>query len=163
MEGRALFGSVSSKAISIPHIGHVEKRLHDLIAYSPRNELIANYLDATMPVWDRLHATAWNPQLADAFVTHLWGKPEIRATVSPAGIHLQPNNDELRHPVRYLTPTLAGVRDAATAYKHLCAFLDNESEARDRGDYTKDRDERLTLGAGASLKHRAWNWLVNNA
>jgi hypothetical protein len=44
--------------------------------------------------------------------------------------------------------------NAGTAFQLLCRYLDNESEARERRDFTKDRDERLALGAGLRHKQR---------
>jgi hypothetical protein len=52
--------------------------------------------------------------------------------------------------------------DAASAYTAVCDWIDNKSEACERGDFTKDRDERLALGAGNKYKQRAWRWIVDN-
>lgn len=73
---------------------------------------------------------------------------------------LEPSGDVKRHPAAHLSPDLDRSESAFRAFTRLCAFLDNESEACDRGDFTKDRDERLALGAGTKLKQKAWRWLV---
>ena len=73
-----------------------------------------------------------------------------------------PDNTTLHHPRSHLTEKLAGCTDAATAYSTICRYMDNDSEAREQGDFTKDRDERLALGAGLGHKQRAWTWIVHN-
>lgn len=54
------------------------------------------------------------------------------------------------------------IDDAANAYRAVCDWIDNRSEACERGDFTKDRDERLALGAGNKYKRDAWRWIVDN-
>lgn len=66
------------------------------------------------------------------------------------------------HPDGHLTHALSGCSDPALAYRRVCAYLDNQSEARERGDFIKDRNERLAVGAGLRHKQQAWRWIAGN-
>lgn len=56
---------------------------------------------------------------------------------------------------------LQDVDNAADAYRRLCSYVDHQSEARERGDLTEDRDEWLALGAGWHFKQRIWRWITD--
>jgi hypothetical protein len=130
--------------LSIPHVGDVEERLDDLRVRS----IVEDYVAETQPAWGRLQAAPWTPRHTSNLLHELWGEP--------------PQSERaLRHPARHLTSVLADCSDPAEAYRLVCAYLDNESEACERGDFTKDRDERLALGAGLKLKQRAWRWMID--
>lgn len=77
----------------------------------------------------------------------LWPQEE-RAAWGPEG--------RLVHPREYLLDgRLAGKESCWDVYTQLCAYLDHHSDARERGDATKSRVERLVRGAGEALKARA--------
>lgn len=136
---------------SIPHVGDMQQRLRLLRHSSMVNE----YTERSQLAWSQLSESLWTPRHTKALLADLWPK-EVGAPWSV--------NDGVRlvHPQPHLTDRLVDCTDAATAYRHICQYLDNESEARERGDFTKDRDERLALGAGRRHKQRAWRWIVAN-
>ena len=88
------------------------------------------------------------------------GRASVRAAVRPGEPVREPGERALRHPGLHLTSVLADCVDPAEVFRLICAYLDNASEACERGDFTKDRDERLALGAGLRLKQQAWRWMV---
>ncbi len=147
---------VPHASASVPHVGDVEKRLKDLV----HHRMVEQYLTETEPVWGRLADRLWSPRHTKALVLELFGKPRPPAVID--GRTLEPAEQILCHPSSHLTDSLDDYDDAASAYRRICYYFDNESEARERGDFTKDRDERLALGAGLRLKQRAWQWIVAN-
>lgn len=156
-DGTVLAPDVPHAALSVPHVGAVEKRLKDLHL----RDQVDRYLAETEPEWDRLSDRHWSPRHTKALVRELWGDPKPPVVID--GRTLEPSASWPRHPRDHLERSLDDVDDAESAYRRVCRYLDHESEARERGDLTKDRDERLALGAGMRLKERAWTWVVENA
>lgn len=134
--------------LSIPHVGDVEERLKDLRFRS----MVEDYVTETGAAWKRLREALWTPRHTRSLLHELWPEPPSTALFERAS----------RHPGRHLTALLADCSDPSEAYRLVCAYLDNDSEACERGDFTKDRDERLALGAGLRLKQRAWRWMIAN-
>ena len=145
-------------SVSVPHIGDVKERLELL----RDQKMVKHYISETLPVWISLKDALWTPRHTRDLLQALWGKPPNLRPTTPDGTPLVPDQHALRHPAQHLTLVLAGCTVADEAYRLICAYLDNESEACERGDFTKDRDERLALGAGLRLKQRAWQWIVAN-
>lgn len=148
-------------SLSIPHVGDMEDRL--MRASSPdRNEtFIERYLSETEPLWRQLANTLWTPRHTSALIKELWGyTPPLTRT--DLGEQVTSPGEDRRHPGHHLPQTMNQISDAANAYTAICYWIDNESEACERGDFTKDRDERLALGAGHKYKQRAWRWIVDN-
>jgi len=156
-DGSVLAPDVPHAALSVSHVGAVEKRLKDLHLH----DQVATYLAETERAWGRLGHRFWSPRHTKALVRELWGHPKPPVAID--GRALEPSTSWPRHPKDHLTRSLDDVDDAASAYRRVCRYLDHESEARERGDLTKDRDERLALGTGMRLKERVWDWVVENA
>lgn len=154
--GTVLAPDVPHAAVSVPHVGRVEERLGDLLL----RDLVPKYLVETEPAWRRLRDGLWSPRHTTALVREVWGEPKPPVVID--GRELEPADSWPRHPGEYLRHDLADTTDAATAYRRLCAYVDNQSEACERGDLTQDRTERLALGAGMRLKERLWTWIVAN-
>ncbi len=69
----------------------------------------------------------------------------------------------LLHPGEYLMDgSLANASNAWEVYVAICAYIDQRSEARERGDATRDRARRLAYGAGNRLKRASWTWLLHH-
>lgn len=145
--GTVLTPDTGHASISIPHVGDMEERLEGLV----HRKMIERYAAEVGPIWHKLQDALWTPRHTRSLLHEIWREPP----------NLDPDRSAL-HPGRHLTSVLGECSDAANAYRHICAFLDNDSEACERGDYTKDRDERLTVGAGLKMKQRAWRWIVAN-
>ena len=109
--------------------------------------------------WRHSEDILWTSVRARALVEHLWGQtPDLRAKDSH-GRQVAPAEAD-RH--RGFHPGIDRVSDAATAFRMICEFLDNASEACEPGDFTENRNERLALGAGTKLKRKAWEWINSN-
>lgn len=148
-------------AYTVAHVGDVQERL--LRASNPRSDetFIERYLAETGPVWERLEDTLWTRRHTPALIHTLWGDtqdPTVGVPGGPQGV----DDVKARHPGHYLPGRMENITDAASAYRAICDWIDNHSEACERGDFTKDRDERLALGAGNKHKQRAWRWIVDN-
>lgn len=148
------------------HTGDINGRL-DLDSRRSRSEsFVERYLAETTPLWEQLRHTLWTPGHTNELVHHLWGQtPEAPPTpVSPRfdrqGRATIP--EAARHPGHHLPDRMDRATDAAGAFRAVCDWIDNHSEACERGDFTPDRDERLALGAGNAYKRRAWRWIVHN-
>lgn len=149
--GAVLTPAVPTAAVSINHVGDVKANLQRLV----HRDMVDKYLAETTPTWNRLEDALWTPRHTKSLIDELWPQPE-RVFKSTS------DNTTLHHPRGHLTDLLAGYSDAANAYRAICRYLDNDSEARGQGDFTKDRDERLALGAGLKHKQRAWRWITDN-
>ncbi|MGW3246528.1 hypothetical protein [Streptomyces sp. NPDC001070] len=147
-------------SLSVAHVGRVQDRL--MYDSSPdRDEtFIERYLSETKPLWDKLANTLWTPRHTSALIKKLWGStpPLTRTDYSEQSSV----GEAHRHPGHHLPDMMSQISDAANAYRAICYWIDNESEACNHGDFTKDRDERLALGAGHNYKRRAWRWILDN-
>ncbi|WP_170165773.1 DUF932 domain-containing protein [Terracoccus luteus] len=151
--------SSTNSASAVPHVGKVRESLKRAGKHS---SLLERYLSEVPPLWGRLADTLWSPRHTRALIQELWGEtPTLRPKTSE-GRDLEPNESVFRHPGNVLPSRMDRCDDAANAFRLLCDFIDNESDACERGDFTKDRDERLALGAGNKLKQRAWRWIIDN-
>lgn len=149
--GAVLTPAVEPAVQSVPHSGDIEANLRRLV----HREMVEKYVTETSSVWERLAEALWTPRHTKSLIDELWPQPE----------RLFPHtsdNTTLHHPRRHLSELLIGFSDAANVYRAICRYMDNDSEAREQGDFTKDRDERLALGAGLRHKQRAWKWIVKN-
>ncbi len=150
--------------LSFPHVGDLKERLER--RSRPRNPntetFIERYLTATQPLWKRLEDTLWTPRHTSALIRELWGETPDPKVGSPDGQVQAIDDVKARHPGHHLPSQMRGLTDAANAYRAICDWIDNRSEACERGDFTKDRDERLALGAGNKYKRDAWRWILNN-
>ncbi|WP_181778849.1 DUF932 domain-containing protein [Pseudonocardia pini] len=127
----------------IAHTGDMQEKL-DLLRVGA---MVDRFLEETESRRWQLKKTEWKVEWSAPVLTDLWEDP--------------PNPERPgSHPGRYLAAELGFCNSAYDAFGRICAFLDNESEACERGDFTKDRDERLALGAGTKLKEKAWRRLV---
>ena len=146
---------------SFAHVGDLQDRLEVVSRPGGRETVVERYLAETRPLWDRLHDTVWTRRHTAALIKALWGEtPDPREGF---GDRLEGHDRvKARHPGHHLPPRMAETTDAANAYRAICEWLDNQSEACERGDFTKDRDERLALGAGNKYKRSAWKWILNN-
>lgn len=143
----------------IPHVGRMGDRLDALHSSS----MIDDFRLEIAEPRTHLEQTRWSPSRTQRLLHELWGDPPDGEPTTPHGSPLTPGDEVRRHPAALLSPDLDRCESASQAFRRVCAFLDNESEACERGDYTKDRDERLALGAGTKLKQKAWRWLVGLA
>lgn len=150
---------------SLPHIGDVNERLRRLCQSGggTADGFVDCYLAETQPLWTRLGETPWTPHRTRALVQELWGETPDTAVGSPELPVRGTDQIKARHPGHHLPGHMQDCSDAATAYRALCDWLDNSSEACERGDFTKDRDERLALGAGNKYKRDAWRWIISNS
>jgi hypothetical protein len=148
--GAILVPDVPRASLSVPHVGDVQERLRSL----RHSRMVEEYGKASGDAWGKLADGLWTPKHTAALVAELW--PRHREP------HTTPDGTVLVHPGNHLARELSGCSDPARAYRRICAYLDNESEARERGDFTKDRDERLALGTGRNHKQRAWRWIADN-
>lgn len=153
-----VLGSAHS-ARTFSHIGDLEERL--TTAASGPETFIERYLAETKPLWERLEDTLWTYRHTAALIDALWGKKSEGSVGKGEAQDVDFASD--RHPRRHLMQLMDGIADAASAYRAICDWIDNHSEACERGDFTKDRDERLALGAGNSYKRDAWRWILHNA
>ncbi|MEJ8277451.1 DUF932 domain-containing protein [Pseudonocardia spirodelae] len=140
----------------IPHVGRMSDRL-ELLEGSP---MIEDYLSEISGPRERLEEARWSRSRTQRLLHELWGDPPDNEPRTKEGAPLEPDDRVKRHPAAYLSRDLDERKTAYDAFRRICSFLDNESEACERGDFTKDRDERLALGAGTKLKQKAWRWLV---
>ncbi|WP_406515643.1 hypothetical protein OH809_25290 [Streptomyces sp. NBC_00873] len=147
-------------SLSIAHVGRMQYRLMHASSPDRDETFIERYLSETKPLWHQLANTLWTPRHTSALIKKLWGStpPLTRTDLSEQSSI----GDSHRHPGYHLPDTMSQISDAANAYRAICCWIDNESEACKRGDFTKDRDERLALGAGHTYKQRAWRWIVDN-
>ncbi|UTT59091.1 hypothetical protein [Cellulosimicrobium cellulans] len=142
---------------TVAHSGNVQQKLHQLGQHS---SFVEDYLKSVPAEWSELEDALWTPRHTAALTKHLWGeKPDLDPTTT-GGKPLGPPRDAHRHPAYHLR--LDRCSDAASAFRRVCQFLDHESEACERGDFTRDRDERLAVGAGTRIKRKAWRWIVEN-
>ncbi|MDK3256998.1 hypothetical protein [Blastococcus capsensis] len=153
--GTLLTPDVPHAAVSVPHVGDMEERL-DLLRY---RELVPNYVAESETAWARMQDQLWSPRHTKALIKDLWGSPRPAAVIE--GREVQPGESWSRHPREHLLRSLDDFDNAADAYRWLCFYVDHQSEARERGDLTEDRDERLALGAGWRLKQRIWRWIMD--
>jgi hypothetical protein len=144
--------------MSVPHVGDMDERLQRVGLVN----MVEEYVAEVRVVWERLRAALWTPRHTRSLLHELWGEPPPVAPSVPGEPLREPSERALRHPGLHLTSVLADCVDPAEVYRLICAYLDNASEACERGDFTRDRDERLALGAGLRLKQRAWRWMVAN-
>ena len=143
----------------IPHVGRIGDRL-EALHDSP---MIDDFRQEISEPRARLETASWSPSRTQRLLHELWGDPPDNKPRTRSGAPLDPGDEARRHPAAYLSSDLDRCESPFHAFRRLCAFLDNESEACERGDYTKDRDERLALGAGTKLKQKAWRWLLEVA
>lgn len=142
---------------TVAHSGNVQQKLHQLGQHS---SFVEDYLKSVPDQWSALEDALWTPRHTTALMKHLWGaQPDLHPTRTD-GKPLDPPQDAHRHPAYHLR--LDRCSDAASAFRRVCQFLDHESEACERGDFTRDRDERLAVGAGNRIKRKAWRWIVEN-
>ena len=150
---------------SFPHVGDLEERLER--RSRPKNlnteTFIERYLAETRPLWKRFQDTLWTPRHTAALIRELWDVTPNPIVGSPDARVQGTDDVKARHPGHHLPSHMQGCTDAANAYRVICDWIDNHSEACERGDFTKDRDERLALGAGNKYKRDAWRWIVGNA
>ena len=78
------------------------------------------------------------------YLPEFWGEPKSPVVVD--GRELRPAESWPRHPKDHLRHSLADVTDAANAYRRLCYYLVNESEACERGDLTQVGQNGSRLG-----------------
>lgn len=140
----------------IAHIGRMCDRLDSLRDSS----MVDDFLREIAEPRTLLEKAGWSRSRTQRLLHELWGDPSDDELRSRHGALLEPSDRARRHPAGYLSPDLDRSGTAFDAFRRICSFLDNESEACERGDFTKDRDERLALGAGTKLKQKAWRWLV---
>jgi hypothetical protein len=171
-DGTVYAPASSYASTSIAHVGDVEQRLH--VATTPTRfgsedadtdepvTFVERYRDDSKRQWARLAATRWTPALTARLVKELWGNSPQLTKTAPNGNEVPASEEAHRHPGNYLRDQMQGHEDAANAYRRICYYLDHESEACERGDFTKDRDQRLALGAGMNLKQRTWKWIIEN-
>jgi hypothetical protein len=140
----------------IPHVGRMRDRLESLHDSS----MIDDFLREISEPRTLLEKAGWSRSRTQRLLHELWGDPSDDESRSRDGTPRELSDRARRHPAGHLSPDLDGCSTAFDAFRRVCSFLDNESEACERGDFTKDRDERLALGAGTKLKQKAWLWLV---
>ncbi|MGB7448010.1 MAG: hypothetical protein WA892_02665 [Ornithinimicrobium sp.] len=116
-------------------------------------------------------AEGWGERLVNVLVdwayTEDW--PASRRTHEALVAHLWPGDQSTNprpygaavHPREHLLVALEGAGTLGLAYRTICHYIDHDSEARERGDATKDRLERLAAGAGTRIKERALAWLTS--
>ncbi|MDX3097719.1 hypothetical protein PV417_24780 [Streptomyces sp. ME19-03-3] len=150
-------------SLSIPHVGRVQDRLMEVSSPDRDETFIERYLSETTPLWQRLSEALWTSRHTNALIKELWGTTPSLTRVAPNGEVHSTGEECARHPGHHLTESMKQISDAASAYVAVCDWIDNRSEACERGDFTKDRDERLALGAGNRHKQRAWRWIVDKA
>jgi Domain of unknown function (DUF932) len=145
--------------VSVPHVGDIRDRLSNLRYH----EGIATFAREFDDRWERLDDALWSPRHTRSLIKHFWGSTpdDAKGHTSTTGrLHLV--GDRLRHPGAHLEERFRECTAAAEAFEIICHYVDHESEARERGDYTEARDERLALGAGTKLKQQAWAWITSN-
>jgi hypothetical protein len=145
------------------HTGDLKDRLRYSSRPSNLGSFVDKYLEETRPHWDRLENTLWTHRHTTALIKELWDQtPNLTPRKAPNGNEVPVPADWGRHPGHHLPDLMDGITDAASAYRAICDWIDNHSEACERGDFTKDRDERLALGAGNKYKRDAWRWIREN-
>ncbi len=137
------------------HQGDLRGRLEKLPHTERGREWVQDYINAYASdehyMTSRLITRASCVEVVDA----LWPQAEGEV-MGPEG--------RLLHPREHLLDgRLARLESCWDVYTQLCAYLDHESEARERGDATKDRLERLVRGAGEALKCRAAALVLRNS
>lgn len=147
--GAVLTPAVPSAAVTVPHIGDVPANLRNLV----HRRMVEKYVEEVTDAYELLEDITWTPRHTQGLIAELWPQPTGRPLVTA-------DNTTLHHPGEHLTDALGATSTAEAAFGILCEYMDNESEARERGDFTKDRDERLALGAGLRHKQRAWKWMI---
>ena len=153
----------SHAARTYAHTGDLRKRLAQSSRHGALGSWIEKYLDETAPQWARLEDTFWTRRHTAALIDELWGRtPSLAPRQAPNGNEVPVPADWRRHPGHHLPDLMDGIADAASAYYAICDWIDNRSEGCERGDFTKDRDERLALGAGNKIKRDAWRWIRDN-
>lgn len=151
--------------LSLPHVGDLRDRLERKSQPWNRNTetFVQRYLAETQPLWKHLEDTMWTRRHTTALVRELWGDTPDEKVASPDGRIEVSDRINARHPGHHLPDLMARITEAASAYRAVCDWIDNRSEACERGDFTKDRDERLALGAGNKYKRNAWRWILDHA
>lgn len=148
-------------SMSFSHVGDIEDRLDRASRSTVGDTFIERYLTETRPLWKRLSDALWTPRHTTALIRDLWGETPS-ATSRLQGRTETMSEVESRHPGHHLPHRMQDCTDALHAYQAVCDWIDNLSEACERGDFTKDRDERLALGAGNKYKRDAWRWILTN-
>lgn len=143
------------------HVGDIEETLQRASNPTLNETFIEKYLSETRPLWDGLNRALWTPRHTAALIDELWGTTPPSTTTLPNG-HETTLEEASRHPGHHLPHRMSDISDAANAYRAICDWIDNHSEACERGDFTSDRDERLALGAGNKYKRNAWRWITAN-
>jgi hypothetical protein len=152
--GAVLVPDTQYVSVKEPHQGNIERRLRELQDTSRGHDWIVGYLADVEPAEAELMDRECTPTQSRQLIQHLWPQT-YKVLMAEAG--------ELHHPEDYLiNGPLADAENAWTVFLRLCEYLDHRSEARERGDATKDRAERLARGAGDRLKRKAWSWLLEN-
>lgn len=150
-------------SVSFPHVGDLDDRLERASTPRTGDTFVERYLAETGPLWDRLETTAWTRPHTATLISHLWGNtPDLTPRKPQKGIEVPVPESWHRHPGHHLPDLMQANTDAASAYRAICDWIDNRSEACERGDFTKDRAERLALGAGNKIKRDAWRWILSN-
>lgn len=146
------FPGPGSVKIREGHLGRIEDRLarRSSGAFAERwgdnllNMLVDWAYTQDWPVDRRTH---------EALVSHLWPGDQ---TTNP-----RPYGTAV-HPREHLLGALEDAGTLGLVYWTICYYIDHDSEARERGDSTKDRMDRLAAGAGTRLKERALAWLTTH-
>ncbi len=129
------------------HYGDLEGRLQKLPSTERGRAWVQDYVDDSGPEEHYMTSRLITRSRCVEVVDSLWPQAETRVMGSEGW---------LIHPREHLLDgRLAGKDGCWDVYTQICAYLDKESEARERGDATKDRLERLVKGAGEALKYRA--------
>lgn len=113
--------------------------------------LFADRLRDVLKYWSAVSQRPVTDADKTALVEQLWPGDE-KAHPRPGGT--------AQHPRNHLLNVLSQADTLGAAYGTVCRYLDRVSEAREKGDATKDRWERLAAGAGHRHKERALSWLV---
>lgn len=134
------------------HLGRIKDRLTRRSS-STFAEQWGEHLVNLLVDWAYTEDWPVNRRTHEALVAHLWPG---NATTDP-----RPYGTAV-HPREHLLGALEGAGTLGLVYRTICHYVDHDSEARERGDATKDRLERLAAGAGTRLKERALAWLTSH-
>jgi len=153
--GAVLVRDTPARQLTEPHQGQVERRLLQLPGTPRGCAWIPRYLAETVPDDRSLAHRRCSRGQQERLVAHLWPQDTKDRFAGDGRL--------LHHPRDFLlSRSLADARTSWDVYVSICAYLDRYSEAREPGDGTKDRLLRVALGAGDSIKRRAWRWLLVN-
>ncbi len=152
--GAVLCAPSRHRVLKESHSGNVVKRLDAKLRIDAGQQWIENYVNDSGPDLAELEARFLMVRDAAPFVDHLWPQSEESIWVE---------RGQALHPRTHLLESELGHQpDGLTALTLVCSFIDRLSEAREAGDVTRDRDERLARGAGDKLKQRAWRGLLDS-